>query len=181
MRSSAIFQLVAAIDLPSLLSFAKNRISKKRIAALLPEISIINTFVSESETLRSEMEAHNRTICRGVRMCLVPGYDASYLLCTCPGKYAIQYDVWRIVSVLKACCSFGERVITEIKQDEQAQVWSVCSQIVILKRDWHKISGRMLRVAYHVKRTIRRTRRREPELLKQISQMIAIFTSLSDV
>jgi hypothetical protein len=175
---AAIFSRIAAINLPKHLSFVENRIPRKLIGFYLPELEVLDKFTSKSEfdAIQCQMEAHNRTVKRGIRMRLVPEYAATGLLCTCPGNYAIHFDVSRVVSVLKACSAFGERVMAAIMHNRDARLWPLCDQIVILRHDWHQISRRMMQVAVLIRASIVTTKHDgEPQIMEQLARMMKIF------
>ena len=148
---------VASIDPFALISYAENRVSRKDIALLLPELGNFEKVVGRGFVwhLKIEMDAHNSTLRRGMKMGHVKIFDPSKLLFSSVSDYALQMQSLKLAQALGAICTFGERVAPTIFEDQDATFWYISNTLVITRDTWFGLCMHMLRIAAGLNRAIR--------------------------
>ena len=147
---------IASIDPFALISYAENRVSRKDIALLLPELGNFDKVVGHDFVwhLKIEMDAHNRTLRRGMKMRLVKIFDPSKLLFSSVSDYALQMQSLKLAQALGALCTFGERVASTIFEDQDATFWYISDTLVITRDTWNGLCTHMLRISAGLNRAV---------------------------
>ena len=147
---------LALIDPFALISYAENRVSRKDIALLLPELGNFDKVVGRDFVwnLKIEMEAHNRTLHRGMKLGLVKIFDPSKLLFSSVSAFALQMQSLKLAKALGALCTFGERVAPRIFEDQDAIFWYISDMLVITRDTWNGLCTHMLRISVGLNRAV---------------------------
>ena len=146
---------LAMIDPFSLISYAENRMRRKDVALLVPELGALDTLMGHDFVQNSmlEMEAHNRTVRRGMKMGLIKTCDWSKLLFSSVSEYVLHMQSAKLAHALRAICVFGDRMAPIIMSDLNATFWYICDVLVITRETWFGLCQHMLRIAAVINRT----------------------------
>ena len=144
------------IDPYSLVSYAGNRMRRKDVLRLVPELGALDALMRHDlvRDFKHDMEAHNRTVRRGMKMGLVKTLDLSKLLFTSVSEYALRMQSAKLAQALRAICAFGERVAPIIMSDLNAIFWYICDALIITRGTWFGLCQHMLRIASVINCTI---------------------------
>ena len=150
------------IDPFSLISYAENRMRRKDVALLVPELGALDTLMGHDLVQDSmlDMEAHNRTVRRGMKMGLIKTCDLSKLLLfSSVSEYVLHVQSAKLAHALRAICVFGDRMAPIIMSDLNATFWYICDVLVITRETWFGLCQHMLRIAAVINRTTAPDRR----------------------
>ena len=147
---------LAMIDPYSLISYAGNRMRRKDVVLLLPELGALD-ILTGPDLIRDfslDMEAHNRTVRRGMKMGLIKTLGLSKLVFSSVSEYAFQMQSAKLAKALRAMCAFGDRVAPIAMSDLTAIFWYVSDALVITRDTWFGLCQHMLRIAAVINRKI---------------------------
>ena len=154
----SILANLAMIDPFTLISFAENRERRRNVILLLPELGAWDALVGHDlvRKMKFEMEAHNRTVHRGMKMGLVKKLDTSKLLFASVSDYAIQMQSAKLTQALRVITAFGERVAPAIMANLDGILWHISNNVVITRDTWFGLCQHMLRIAAALNRAMSR-------------------------
>ena len=77
-----IVMQLTTLDPYKSISFVRLRMRKRKVLLLLPELATFDLFLAfcANQNLKFEMEIHNKTVRRGMRMGLIATFDSSKLI-----------------------------------------------------------------------------------------------------
>ena len=143
-----ILRKLATLDPCDFVSFAKNRVHKRKVLLLLPELGTVQSIGPDLiENLNLDMGVHNRTVLRGIKMGLVKKCDLSSLLYSSVSDFAVQMQCSKLTQIICAFCTFGERIAPLVSLHPNAIFWNICCPLVITRDRWLELSMQMLHMA----------------------------------
>ena len=143
-----IFESLAAIDPFGLICFAENRVRRQEISFLLPELSVLQQFIKPEFILGLylEMEAHNKTVRRGIKMELTDRLAPSNLMFSSLPHFALQMQTSKVTQIINALCTFGERITPTVSASPDALYFYIYDTLVIKRDVWFGLCLHMLRI-----------------------------------
>ena len=143
-----IFESLAAIDPFGLICFAENRVRRQEISFLLPELSVLQQFIEPEfiQGLYLEMEAHNKTVRRGIKMELIDRLSPSNLIFSSLPHFALQMQTSKVTQAINALCTFGERITPTVSASPDALFFYIYDTLVIKRDVWFGLCLHMLKI-----------------------------------
>ena len=152
----SIFESLAAIDPFDLICFAENRVRRQEISFLLPELSVLQQFIKPEFILGLylEMEAHNKTVRRGIKMELTDRLAPSNLMFSSLPHFALQMQTSKVTQIINALCTFGERITPTVSASPDALYFYIYDTLVIKRDVWFGLCLHMLRIVDALNRVL---------------------------
>ena len=151
-----IVESLAAIDPFDLICFAENRVRRQEISFLLPELSVLQQFIKPEFILGLylEMEAHNKTVRRGIKMELTDRLAPSNLMFSSLPHFALQMQTSKVTQIINALCTFGERIAPTVSASPDALYFYIYDTLVIKRDVWFGLCLHMLRIVDALNRVL---------------------------
>ena len=152
----SIFESLAAIDPFDLICFAENRVQRKEVSFLLPELSVWQQFIEPEfiQGLCLEMEAHNKTVRRGIKMELIDRLAISNLIFSSLPHFALQMQTSKVTQAINALCAFGERITPTVSASPDALFFYIYDTLVIKRDVWFGLCLHMLSIVDSLNRVL---------------------------
>lgn len=140
-RQDDVFDQISSISVFNYISFRNQRIPRKLIMRLLPELRIIESFCSTEglQQWRSNLDIHHRSLRRGLRMGLMPTskrMGLNFLQFSSLADFVLQMHCGELAAVLKALLVFADRVATRAARKPDAPFWRISGPILITRDYW---------------------------------------------
>ena len=143
-ESELTWSLVRKVSLTKYLSFSRQRLTRKKIAKIIPEVTVVDKFFGPRslQIWNDEMLSHNALLQRGAKMMLCCHFSPARLMNCSLDIYMLHMHANSIAEVLDSLSRFGNGVMQHCDPDQKA--WWLSPEISIQQAHWFQLCRRVI-------------------------------------